>query len=341
MEKKLSGFTLLKLIAAFQVMYIHLILHLHLPQLPFRNAPDLFRILTPFEGVPIFFSLSGYFIWKSLSKHPTSFRAYARRRFNRIFPELWIVVAFTVGAILVLYHQELDPIPFLGWIGAQATFLQFWTPDCLRDFGVGCPNGSLWTITIFLQFYLVVFFLHRTLHRKKPGTWCLVLLVSALLNCAPKSIEHLVPEILLKLYQQTVLPYLSVFLFAAFLAEYEDNLGRILKSKALVLLLYAVLIIGVPLDFQGVGYPLFRSMLIGLFAISFGNSIRFGLLKEDISYEIYLVHMPVLNTLLELTGARSWNTFLTAAGLTLLLAFFLFRLNRKLLSRLDARALPK
>ena len=59
-------------------------------------------------------------------------------------------------------------------------------------------------------------------------------------------------------------------------------------------------------------------------------------LLEDISYEIYLVHMPVVNILLELTEAPNWGTFLTAVGLTLLLALTLFRLNRRIINRLDA-----
>ena len=127
-----------------------------------------------------------------------------------------------------------------------------------------------------------------------------------------------------------------MFLFTACVAEFEDVIGCRIKSILLVIALYAVLVIGIPFDFQGAGYPLFRSMLIGLFALSFGSTIRFGLLKEDISYEIYLVHMPVVNILLELTEAPNWGTFLTASGLTLLLALTLFRLNRRVLNRLDA-----
>ena len=337
MKQKLSGFTLLKLIAAFQVVYIHLITHFHLPPVPITKPPDVFRILSAFEGVPIFFSLSGFFLWRSLSARPVRFREYARRRILRIFPELWMVVAFSVVSILIFCRQELSALPFLGWIGAQATCLQFWTPDCLRSFGVGCPNGSLWTITIFLQFYILVFFLHRLLHGRKPLVWFLTLLFCAGLNVVPGFFEADLPEILYKLYQQTVLPYLSVFLFMACMAEFEEVIRPRLNHVLLVIALYSILVIGLPFDFQGAGYPLFRCMLIGLFALSFGFSIRFGLLKEDISYEIYLVHMPVVNILLELTQTPDWGTFLAALALTLLLALILFRLNLLALNRLETR----
>ena len=145
------------------------------------------------------------------------------------------------------------------------------------------------------------------------------------------------PEILYKLYQQTVLPYLSVFLFMACMAEFEDVIRPRLKHVLLLIALYALLYIGIPFDFQGAGYPLFRCMVIGLFALSFGCSISFPLLRQDISYEIYLVHMPVVNILLELTQTPDWGTFLAALALTLLLALILFRLNLRVLNRLETR----
>lgn len=334
MQKKIGGFTLLKLIAAFQVLLGHMVTHFGLR--PLESGPDVLRLLSPFEGVPVFFALSGYFIWKSLSHRSGTLRDYARRRVTRIFPELWLVVAFTALTVLVFCFQELSPVPFLGWIAAQATFLQFWTPDCLRQFGVGCPNGSLWTITIFLQFYIAVYFLHNLLHGKKPGVWCLTLLICALLNVIPLYVFSSLPEILLKLYQQTLLPYLSVFLFAGFLAEFESRWEPMAKNKAVPLLLYFLLLLGLPFDFSGAGYPLFRSMLIALFAVCFGNSFSCGFLKEDISYEIYLVHMPVLNVFLECTKAQNWGTFFIAAVLILACAYGLFRMNRWIVRRLDS-----
>lgn len=335
MEKKLSGFTLLRLIAAIQVVYVHLINHLHLPQLPLHYPPDLFRILSPFEGVPLFFSLSGYFLWKSLSEHPLTFPEFARRRVVRIFPELWIITGCTALVLLLLYSPQLEAIPFLAWIAGQITFLQFWTPSCLTGFGVGCPNGSLWTITIFLQFYLVVIFLHRLLHGSKPRRWILALLVCAILNCVPRQLEPYSPIVLTKLYQQTIFPYLSVFLFAAMVAEYERFLQPILEHSAVTAVLYFALYIGLPFDLEGSVFPLLRPMVICLFAVSFGLSVRFPILKEDISYEIYLVHMPVVNVLLELTANPNWTTFLTAAAVIPILALCLFFLNKKILSRIN------
>jgi peptidoglycan/LPS O-acetylase OafA/YrhL len=39
---------------------------------------------------------------------------------------------------------------------AQLSIVQFYNPDFLRGYGVGVLNGSLWTISVELQFYVML-----------------------------------------------------------------------------------------------------------------------------------------------------------------------------------------
>ncbi len=332
--KKIEGITLLKLLAAFQVLYLHLIVHYELIPWKISGIDVLGKLLSPFQGVPIFFALSGYFIWKSLSNKKITVKEYAYRRFVRIYPELWVTVCFSVLVIIILYRNSISIVPFLAWILTQSTIMQFWTPTCLRGYGVGCPNGALWTVTVFVQFYILVFMLHRLLHGKRKFKWG-VLLAAVLLNVIPGFFESSMPEILFKLYQQTVFPYLSIFLFAAFIAEHEEKLKHLLNCKWTCFVLYAVLAIGLPVDFIGAGYAIVRSALVTIFAIAFGNTVKCGLLKKDISYEIYLVHMPIANIFVELLKQQSWVTFIITIVITIILAFALYCLNNTVIQKME------
>ena len=45
---------------------------------------------------------------------------------------------------------------FILFIFCQSSIFQFWTPNFLRGYGCGTPNGSLWTIGILIQFYIII-----------------------------------------------------------------------------------------------------------------------------------------------------------------------------------------
>ena len=65
---------------------------------------------------------------------------------------------------------------------------QFWTPEALRGFGCGTPNGSLWTISVIVQFYIVAWFLKK-LTRKKSGLalWIGMLICSLAIGFVKKA----------------------------------------------------------------------------------------------------------------------------------------------------------
>lgn len=333
----IGGYTLLKFIAAFQVFFLHVVTHLGLEQFSICNIPVISKVLSPFQGVPIFFVLSGYFIWKSLSARNISIKEYITHRFTRIFPELWIVVGLTALAVSIFEFKHISLGAFAAWIITQSTVMQFWTPDCLRSFGVGCPNGALWTITVFVQFYIVVFLLHKALHNKRIFAWGGVLLLCILANVLPGLVQDRLPETLYKLYQQTVFPYLLVFMYGAFIAEFENAFSKIIQSKWVTVILYIILAAGIPFDLKGAGYAVFRTALVAVFAISFGYTVKCNLIHQDISYELYLVHMPILNVFLELGSRKNWITFFCVLGVTLILSVILYHINQTIIRWSESR----
>ena len=153
-EFRRNNFDLIRLIAACQVVVWHSIEHF----IEENNfAIILKKILAPIPGVPIFFVISGYLIYSSYERN-SSLKQYLKNRCLRIFPGLWAVylLTFIILAYLGYIVPNIFKKSFWIWSFSQISIFQFYTPDFLRSFGVGTPNGSLWTIFIEFSFYLFI-----------------------------------------------------------------------------------------------------------------------------------------------------------------------------------------
>ena len=138
-----NNINLLRLLAACQVVVSHMIGHFDLAP----NDSPLVVAIRMFPGVPIFFLLSGYLIYRAWERDPNIW-SYWTNRGLRIFPALWVAFAVTL-AVLFLTGQFDGTARQTGlWIVAQLTIIQFYNPEFLRDFGVGVVNGALWSIPV-------------------------------------------------------------------------------------------------------------------------------------------------------------------------------------------------
>lgn len=161
-----------RLVAAFNVIFDHAFAHLNVPL--DTHLGGLLKLFENFTlGVPIFFFLTGYLILQSV-KNENDTVLYLKKRFVRLYPELWVAVIISVLSIIILY-EKCNYFDLFKLIIAQGTFFQFWTPDSLRGFGNGAPNGSLWTICVFIQFYVIAWLLRKKLQNRKVSFWILLL----------------------------------------------------------------------------------------------------------------------------------------------------------------------
>lgn len=163
--KTINSLNTIRLIAALQVVYGHTIEHLNLEAIPVAGS-----FLNFFQGVPIFFTMSGFLMWDSIGRS-RDYNQYLGKRFWRIYPELWVAVAIELVVLLLLYDQPINHFQFGLFAITQSTLFQFWTPDCLRGYGCGTPNGALWTICVLIQFYLVAFFVYKYFHNRRLRNW--------------------------------------------------------------------------------------------------------------------------------------------------------------------------
>lgn len=267
-------------------MAYHVSTHLHMPMAPWLN-----QLVGFFPGVPIFFVISGFLISASWERSP-DLKHYALRRALRIFPAMWVCLLVSIMLMAVLASIK----PPVLWIVGQLTIGQPWTPGVFRTYGVGTPNGSLWTIPVELEFYAVlpaIYLIGRKL-RSIDALLVVLSLASIGLQLHPLN----------KLVGFTVAPFLWEFVLGVLIQRHFDRLRPLLEEKALYWLTGFVavawmLVSSISADFV----PLIATPILAFTTISFAYSWK-GLTKKmlgnvDCSYGIYLYHMVWINATLQ------------------------------------------
>lgn len=294
-----NNFDLIRLFAAFEVALKHVLLE-HLP----ATDADLW-FLSVFPGVPIFFLISGFLIFKSYH-HTGDLKRFAVNRVLRIYPAL--VACFIVAICFVIASGYASAAILLTkefWIyaAAQLTVLQIYNAPFLRGFGAGSLNGSLWTIAVELQFYVLTPLLFW-ITRGRRWMWPLLFAVFVGANLLMRVIGE--TELLPKLYSLSSPPWFFMFILGAWLFTRPDWVERIKATSlpALLAAYFAVTLAAWVLGFRWganwinpVSYCVLAVLVMKLAYTKpwlSGKLLR----QNDVSYGIYIYHMPVSNVLL-------------------------------------------
>ncbi|CAM4197514.1 acyltransferase [Cytophagaceae bacterium 50C-KIRBA] len=339
-----NNFNLIRIFAAFQVALAHSGSHLGI------KFPAGFEIMSLFPGVPIFFTVSGFLIANSFYRNP-HWKEYFINRIVRIFPGLWfcfIVLLLGLFATRVLTVETLFSSYFWRWVICQVSFFQFYTPDFLRTWGVGTPNGSLWTIPVEIQFYAFlpgIYFVHKSLSKWNWQIFCTFLIVAVIgLNYFYQTLD---PNLIFaKLYHITLAPFLAYFLFGYFSFIFWEHIRLWVEGKFLIWAVIYGVYIGIvyfKLDlYDGSYYPnvfgWISSIILSMLVLSaaFSNrALSDKILKgNDLSYGIYLYHMVVVNFIIDLKVTS--NRLFLALSITFILAFISWKLVEKPCLRLKS-----
>ena len=342
---RVNNFDLIRLFGALQVAVVHGITHLDVASL----AP-LAGVLGYLPGVPIFFAVSGFLVSLSWERAP-SWRQYAWNRALRIYPAMWMAFAVSLVILLACGVRPDSARSLLTWVVAQLTIAQFYNPDFARGFGVGVINGSMWTIPVELQFYIAVPFLAFMARRLKPGWWLLAGLAGALL-LAVREFGPARESLSGKLLEVTLLPWLFYFLLGVVLRFVLARRRRLLEGKALLwLALYAAWIaLARAMGFQGMtGNMLNPVSIVLLSTLTISAAFTLPTLAEralrgnDISYGLYIYHMPFVNLMLflGLSELRGFALALTAAIVMATLSWLVVELPALGLKNYSMRGLQK
>jgi len=302
-EFKRNNFDLIRLLASLQVVVLHGYHHFEI-----EYGSLFISFLSLFPGVPIFFVVSGFLISASLERS-SSITSYIQNRLLRIYPALWGCFLFSILTMFIMFTPQLDFVEFGRWTLAQLTIGQFYNPDFLRGYGVGVLNGSLWTIPVELQFYVILPFVYILLKKLNWSSFALIILILILVAINQFYIGSLSEDksVLTKLFGVTVFPYLYIFMFGVLLQRNLSFVSKLLANKSLFLfVLYlssAFLSSILDLNYQGSYLNPLSALMLSLLVISMAYSKvdKFGniLNGNDISYGVYIYHMIFVNMLIQ------------------------------------------
>jgi len=326
-----NNFDLIRLFAASQVAILHVISYVS----PHLNSSPLATLLDIFPGVPIFFFISGILISRSFEK-TGDIADYARNRILRIYPALHICVIFNLIIVALTGYFTLNNVSFFEIFTlylAKATIFQFYNPDFMRHFGDGVLNGSLWTICVELQFYCLMPIVYRLIISpdKKRTNFGLgtIIVISILIN---RLLYRIAPDYattnMWKLLRVSFAPWIYMFLFGVAIQINFGFFSKLLKKYSMGIALPVY--IAFALATRNAGFSFINSVSPIIFfplvftvlatAYSAPSLAKRLLCGNDISYGIYIYHVPVMNMFLYygLTGA-GWHAT-AILGLSLVLA---------------------
>ncbi|GAA4405095.1 acyltransferase family protein [Tsukamurella soli] len=289
-------------------------------------------------GVPLFFALSGYLLFRpwvavltSGSDRQPALRRYAWHRFRRVLPAYWLVV--TLVYLIGLVRQESNPSGhgFVGYL-RHLPLIQIYEFGYMR---VGLTQT--WSLCVEVAFYVVLpligWFLTVLVcrYRWRPARLLVALAVLAVVSPAWDAIAPHVPNITARMWPPA---YLWWFLGGMALTVAEPLVRawpRWATPSCLVAAMAAYLaaclaVAGPPTMIpQNVGQAVLKSALYVVFAVAViaplalpPAAARRGwydrLLASrplvwlgGISYEFFLVHLMVMEILL--TNVLHWHVF--------------------------------
>lgn len=257
------------------------------------NLPHLQIIGTPFKygfyGVHLFFMISGFVIFMTLekAKRPLDF---VISRFARLFPAYWFAICLTLFFIFILPNppRELTNYDILF----NFTMLQ-------EYFGHGNVDGSYWSLSFELAFYLTIFILFYFIPRRNIELISISWLSFYLLILIGEHFGLKLPKYLNILLLSH---YVQLFIAGMIFYKIRSNGGNLKKHCLIFLCLFIGFFIGKPIE-SGLIFGLF----FAIFYAFVYNKIRFIVIRPlvflgTISYSLYLIHhqiglriMPLFN----------------------------------------------
>lgn len=291
-------------------------------------------------AVQAFFVISGFLIFQSYDRS-SSLRSYAEKRVRRILPAYLVVVVSS--AILLSLLSSLSPQAYFGssgfwkYLTANVGFLNFVAPELPGVYThnpVRAVNGALWTLKVEVAFYVAVpvcVWLFRRIGRDVTLSAIFVLSLVYTTACLWLA-EARGSGAFIELSRQMPGQMTYFVAGAAIYYHFAAFRARPYLTALIGTVIFLASTIGFGLALRPIG------VAIVVMSIAFGPYLgRFGR-YGDFSFGIYIVHFPILQSLIAIGAPRLGPlAFLAIAWLSVAIAAFaLWHLIEKRFLRRDS-----
>lgn len=256
-----------------------------------------------------------------------------------------VCLALSIASVWASGYFEtitVSPNDFVAWLFAQSTIFQFYNPEFLRGYGLGVLNGSLWTISVEIQFYALTPLIFLLFDRTKPPVVVAVILLFVLANVLNTQLNGF-DTMLEKLAGVSFFPWFYMFLLGAascrhsWIVKAAVQIPLSLALAVFVIIYFLSTGLGWGNNINPVGY-LSLAVLILKVAFSRPNLSDRILRRNDLSYGIYISHGPVMNYLLHY-GLSGLTGFSVTLGFAVLYSVFSWFIIERPALRLKKNAL--
>lgn len=266
-------------------------------------------IISSFDAVGGFFALSGFLVYHGFERNRRLTHFIARRAERILPPYLFVVIGAALGLSLIssLPASEYFTDPgFWKYLTANIFFLNWLHPDLpgvfdSTNFAFSAVNGSLWTMKIewclYLSVPLVAWTALKLRNRSKP-LFLFIIVSSILYRFLFTRLAETNPNPIFIILARQVFGQLSYFYIGALIYSCREWFCRHLAVLALIFIPLFIACRFIPY-----GDILLNPFSVSVLVLDFSlvkRSLRWLQHRNNVSYEIYLFHFPVIQTAIAL-----------------------------------------
>ncbi|MDE6547842.1 MAG: acyltransferase [Muribaculaceae bacterium] len=266
---------------------------------------SLYFPLSSFEAVGGFFAISGFLMYPNYVRHGDTLK-YTRQRARRILPPyIFIVIACALGLSMTSNLPAFSYFQSEGvaaYLGANISFLNWLHPDLPGVFEgdsyvTQAVNGSLWTMKVewCLYFSVPIFIWISSFFKRIPHHWMalLVILISIIYRQIFTYLYISTGNEIYDILRRQIFGQLAFFYAGMLIFFVKDFFIRNIWAILIVGILFKLLLPLASITLQIIIEPFAISAIILALSL-LPYDIKRLRHRNNISYEMYLFHFPVI-----------------------------------------------